>query len=374
MTDPTQSIKQVPTLLVVDDTEDNLDLLEFALKKKPIKMIRATSGKECLEVAEKENPDIILLDIQMPEMDGFETLRCLRNNSATAKIPVIFLTATKKDPQSIAEGILAGAEEYLTKPIDMDELLARVKSIYRVAATEQELQRVRSQFMAMLVHDLRTPLTVILSGIDYVMSVAEDGTALDKDSKNILSRMMKSTAGMIGLVNELLDLSKYEAGNIKLEKKPTALVEFLNHSLQIISLQFKRKHIDLLTEYESDLPLVSIDEKKIDQVISNLLSNALKFTHNGGTVTVKMWRDRQRPDVNISVTDTGVGMKKEEIPLLFEHYRQISSAEKSKEKGTGLGLAICKLIITAHGGTIRAESEEGRGSTFTFTLPIGMQS
>src|SRR3990172_1156789 len=119
-------VKTNPTILFVDDTPDNLELLEFALKKKPLVMLQARSGKECLEIAEREQPDVIVLDIQMPEMDGFETFKKLRANHVTEKIPIIFLTAIKRDPQSISEGILLGAEEYLTKPIDVDELLARV--------------------------------------------------------------------------------------------------------------------------------------------------------------------------------------------------------------------------------------------------------
>lgn len=370
MSESEANIKQIPTLLVVDDTEDNLDLLEFALKKKPIHMLRASSGMECLEIALREQPDIILLDIQMPEMDGFQTMERLRADPRTAKIPVIFLTAARKDPQSIAQGILAGAEEYLTKPIDVDELIARVRSIYKVTATERELQKLRSQFMAMLVHDLRTPLTVMLGGVDYVLGVAEEHQPLDQDAKDILVRMMNSTAAMIGLVNELLDLSKYEAGQIKLEKKPVSVQEFITRSLHLVKLQFKRKHIELHTSFVSDLPFIEIDAKKFEQVLSNLLGNALKFTPSGGKVTVSARCDAAGKHVLIDVIDTGVGMKSEELMYLFEHYRQASSSEKTKEKGTGLGLAICKLIVTAHGGTISVVSEEGKGSTFTIAMPI----
>ena len=368
MTSSDVNIKQIPTLLVVDDTEDNLDLLEFALKKKPIEMLRANSGSECLKIAEEKQPDIILLDIQMPEMDGFETLKRLRQNPRTASIPVIFLTAARKDPQSIEKGILAGAEEYLTKPIDVEELLVRIRSIYKVVATERELQRLRSQFMAMLVHDLRTPLTVILSGIDYVLGVSEDAQPLDQDSKDIMSRMMGSTTSMINLVNELLDLSKYEAGQIELETRPIRICDLLEQSLHLFRLQYKRRNVDLEVNCDPNLPPVVVDEKKFDQVISNLLGNALKFTHQGGKVVVSA--AVEGTIMKISFRDNGVGMKKEELPYLFEHYRQASSSQKSSEKGTGLGLAICKLIVSAHKGKIDVESAEGKGSTFTISIPL----
>ncbi len=366
-----ESIKQVPTLLVVDDTEDNLDLLEFALKKKPVKMIRATSGKECLEKAESDRPDIILLDIQMPEMDGFETLKLLRTNLKTSGIPVIFLTANRKDPQSIAQGILAGAEEFLTKPIDIDELLARVQSIYKMAAMQRELEQTKTRFTAMLVHDLRNPLTVILSGIDYLMNVMEDKNELDGDRREIMAKMMNSTAGMINLVNEILDLSKYQAGQIKLEKKKAHVETIINESLHLIQLQFKRKHLHLETHFAPNLLPIDADAKKIEQVISNLLGNAHKFTHAGGTVKI-FARNGENNTVTITISDTGVGMKKDDLPYIFEHFRQGSSASKTKEKGTGLGLAICRLIVQAHGGKISVDSEEGKGTIFTVTLPAAL--
>ncbi|MEX0602631.1 MAG: response regulator [Bacteroidota bacterium] len=155
-----------PVILVVDDTEDNLDLLEFALKRKPVSMLRATSGRECLQIAREQRPDVILLDIQMPEMDGFETLKHLRDHPDTKSIPIIFLTAQRKDPESIEKGLLLGADEYLTKPIDTDELLVRTRTLVRLKRIEAELERTKADFMAMLVHDLRSPLAGIKDVIE----------------------------------------------------------------------------------------------------------------------------------------------------------------------------------------------------------------
>ncbi|NUN69141.1 MAG: hybrid sensor histidine kinase/response regulator [Bacteroidetes bacterium] len=368
-----ETVPTIPKVLFVDDTEDNLDLLEFALKKKPITMFRASSGKECLVVAEEQQPDMIVLDIQMPEMDGFETLRRLRANPATAKIPVIFLTAIKRDPQSIAEGILLGAEEYLTKPIDLEELFARVRSIYRVMAVQRELEQVKSQFMAMLVHDLRTPLTIVISSIDYILRHYAGGKPLDTDSVKLMETVLASTRGMANLVNDLLDLSKYQAGQMLLTKQTITIHEMIEESLQPFLLQFKKKNIELRTDVKPDLPRVEADSGKIVQLMTNLLSNAMKFTPDNGTVTIKVEKEHHhelKADfIKVSVSDSGVGIKPEEVPLLFEQYRQVSSSTKTKEKGTGLGLAICKLIVQAHGGTIGVSSEVNLGTTFTFTLP-----
>jgi two-component system sensor histidine kinase/response regulator len=368
-----ETVPTIPKVLFVDDTEDNLDLLEFALKKKPITMFRASSGKECLAVAEEQQPDMIVLDIQMPEMDGFETLRRLRANPATARIPVIFLTAIKRDPQSIAEGILLGAEEYLTKPIDLEELFARVRSIYRVMGVQRELEQVKSQFMAMLVHDLRTPLTIIISSIDYILRHYANGKPLDTDSVKLMETVLASTRGMANLVNDLLDLSKYQAGQMLLTKQTITIHEMIEESLQPFLLQFKKKNIELKTDVNPELPRVEADSGKIVQLMTNLLSNAMKFTPDNGVVSIKVEKEHSTEtnsdNIKVSVSDSGVGIKPEEVPLLFEQYRQVSSSTKTKEKGTGLGLAICKLIMQAHGGTITVASELNVGTTFTFTLP-----
>lgn len=209
-----------PIILVVDDTEDNLDLLEFALKRKPVRMIRATSGKECLAIAEEKKPDIILLDIQMPEMDGFETIKRLRANSATAKIPVIFLTAQRKDADSIATGLALGAEQYLTKPIDTDELLVRTKMLIELKRAQAELERTKSDFMAMLVHDLRSPLIGIKSVIELLQDSGK-GSPLNDDHFELLNSAHASSRKLLELISDFLDLSKYEAGTTSFDLEPS---------------------------------------------------------------------------------------------------------------------------------------------------------
>lgn len=372
MFDTQEQMKTDPTVLFVDDTPDNLELLGFALKKKPIIMLTATSGKECLEVAEREQPDVIVLDIQMPEMDGFETLRHLRANHKTEKIPVIFLTASKRDPQSISEGILLGAEEYLTKPIDVDELLARVRSIYRVSLMERELEKVKARFMAMLVHDLRSPLAAIRASVEDLVSHYTENTTVDKDSVVVLHTILNSTTSILNIVNDLLDLSKYQAGQIQLDKKILTIHEVVEGSLNMIGLQFKRKDIELRLEFDPDLPKIYADQAKLEQVMNNLLSNAHKFTPSEGKVTIRATMDTTQPTPRmlVSVQDTGIGIPPEELPILFDHFRQASTAKLTEEKGTGLGLAICKLIVQAHGGTIGVKSEVNKGTEVYFTLPV----
>ncbi len=368
-----------PTILVVDDTEDNLDLLEFALKRKPIKMLRATSGMACLALAKENKPDLILLDIQMPEMDGFETLKRLRANPETVKIPVIFLTAQKKDPESIAKGLALGADQYLTKPIDTEELLVRTKMLISLKRAEAELERLRSDFMAMLVHDLRSPLIGIKNVLELLQE--SDKTApLSQDYFELINSAQMSGNRLLELVSDLLDVSKYEAGNIAFDKASVPVSRFIDPILKQMEVQFRQKNVTLTTTYADGLPNVFVDAQKTEQVVMNFLSNGLKFTKSGGTIVIGAdaitekihteLEELNRRFVRVRITDNGVGISQDEIPMLFKRYKQASSARTTKQKGTGLGLVICKLIVEAQGGTVGVQSEPGKGSTFSFTLPV----
>ena len=364
-----------PTILVVDDTEDNLDLLEFALKRKPVKMLRATSGQECLTLANQYVPDVILLDIQMPEMDGFETLKRLRAVPKTANIPVIFLTAQKKDPSSIEYGLMLGADEYLTKPIDTEELLVRTRTLVRIKRIEAELERTKADFTAMLVHDLRSPIMGIRSILEFVREPALQGKALEKNHLDLILSAHDAANRMLSLINDMLDLSKFEAGKINLHPEPLNVRDLVEFTIRHMSIQFRQKEIDLRLSLEEAVPTVYADAQKLSQVITNLLSNALKFTPTRGAIMVAARTaeatvpGESAPMVEVSVSNEGPGIQAEELPQLFERYKQVSSAKTVREKGTGLGLAICKLIVEAHGGHIAAESEPGKLTTFRFSLP-----
>jgi two-component system sensor histidine kinase/response regulator len=370
--------EEYPTILVVDDTEDNLDFLEFALKRKPFKMLRASSGKECLVLAKRYRPEIILLDIQMPEMDGFQTLELLKADAATAQIPVIFLTAARKDPQSIERGLQLGANEFLTKPIDTEELLVRVRMLLRVKKLETELERTKADFTAMLVHDLRSPLSGIKSVLEYFKESFEQKNSLDNEQVLLFDSVNDSAERMLGLINDILDLSKLESGNITLDVQDVDLHLVVDMITRDFRMQFKKKEATIDVDLPKNLPAVKIDINRIGQVLMNLLSNALKFIPKGGNVKVWVSEEQQHNPVTndedrflgVSVRDNGMGIPAEELPFIFDRYKQASTAKKTKVKGTGLGLAVCKLIVEAHGGNIFAESEVGKHTTFHFRLPL----
>jgi signal transduction histidine kinase len=367
-----------PTILVVDDTQDNLDLLEFALRRKPIRMLRAASGFECLDIAREQNPDVILLDIQMPGMDGFETLKRLREDELTAKIPVILLTAQKKDPVSIEKGLQLGADLYLTKPIDTEELLVRTRMLIRIRRAEAELVRIKADFMAMLVHDMRNPILIIKSFLELLLE-DENMKFLSDDLKMIAGSALNSSSTMLNLINDILDLSKYESGNVPLQKLPQQIVNVVNDVLQQMVIQCRQKNITIKKHIAQNLPQVIIDGAKMEQALMNIVGNALKFTPEGGTITVSAGFSEDAvledgaagPMIQIAVSDSGVGIPKEELPHVFDRYKQLSTAGLIRQKGTGLGLAICKLIIDAHEGKIKITSEVGKGTTVRILIPLG---
>ncbi|MCX6120088.1 MAG: hybrid sensor histidine kinase/response regulator [Ignavibacteriales bacterium] len=363
-----------PTILVVDDTEDNLDLLEFALKRKPVHMLRASSGKECLQLAAQHHPDVILLDIQMPEMDGFETLKRLRASKKSADIPVIFLTARRKDALSIEQGLLLGAEEYLTKPIDTDELIVRTRSLVRLKKMEVELERTKADFMAMLIHDMRSPIGGISSILELLEEPLIRGEVVQEVHKELLTSAEDATKRLLHLINDMLDLSKFEAGKMNLSREYIHIGKIADKIMNQMHPQFKQKGIHTKLVLEDDLPLISADSNKISQVFANILSNALKFTLSNGTVQIVIGKMQEGTSAGecvwTAITNTGIGILPEELPTIFERYKQGIASEIVQAKGTGLGLAICKLIVDAHGGSITAESEPGKLTVFRFTLPV----
>lgn len=362
-------------ILAVDDAPDNLILLERMLKRQGFDVLKASSGKECLAASASEHPDMIILDVAMPEMNGFETLKHLRSNEITKDIPVIILTANSKDAKSIEEGFSLGADEYLTKPIDQDELIARVKSILRVVKAEREVEQLKADFQSMLVHDLRSPLSVIIG----VLQLGARGE-FDKnpdERKEFMRSALETSQKMLGLINDILDVAKLEAGKIQLNKQPNDLNVIVAGAVGRLKLLAREKGVSLKVELANDIPICECDSGKFDQVVTNLLSNAIKFTPRDGEIVIRVYGKNfgdEQPELKgnyiaLDVVDTGVGIPEEELPLVFDRYRQAKNAGGTVHKGTGLGLTIVKRISEAHGGRVFVESSLGKGTKFTVVIP-----
>jgi signal transduction histidine kinase len=236
----------------------------------------------------------------------------------------------------------------------------------RQARELQEASKSQADFTAMLAHDLRSPLSNVIA----VVEMLNEGLfgAPNEDQKKWLGRVQNNASTMLDLVNDFLDLSKLEAGHINLSNETVNLKTLIDGAVDNYQVRTREKGICLKCRIGPDLPEMIADPRRLEQVLSNLLSNALKFTDAGGSIEIGA-RSKNLGEIEISVSDTGVGIPKDEIGSLFEKYRQTTSGKTSEQKGTGLGLVICKMIIEAHGGRIRVESEEGRGTAFFLSLP-----
>lgn len=369
-------MEQRQRILAVDDAVDNLILLDRLLKRQGFDVVSASSGKECLSQSGMLHPDLIILDVAMPGMDGFETLKHLRENEMTRDIPVIILTANSKDAKSIEQGFSLGADEYLTKPIEQDELIARVRSILRIIKAEKQVEQLKADFQSMLVHDLRSPLSVITGVLE--LGAKGEFDEHPQEMKELLASALENSHKMLGLINDILDVAKFEAGKLQLNKQPNDFNTVVACVITRLKLLAQDKGVALVLEKGEDIPVCECDGDKIDQVATNLVSNAIKFTPSEGTVTVKTYVRHFKDEVPmlkgdyaaLDVEDTGIGMSAEEIPLIFDRYRQVQRVKSSHQKGTGLGLTIVKRVVEAHGGKVFVESTVGKGTKFTIVIPI----
>ncbi|HTX18966.1 MAG TPA: hybrid sensor histidine kinase/response regulator [Bacteroidota bacterium] len=366
------------SIIVIDDESANVEALSAILQGAGYTVFGAPSGEKGLEIIESEQVDLALLDILMPGLDGFETLSRIRVHKRTKDLPVIFLTGFMRDPQYMERGFNLGVNEYLLKPIETNELLVRVRSILRMTAAEKKVKQLQADFFSMLVHDLRGPLTAVRA---FAQLLIEEHSVSDEDRVQMASMIESASVQMLTIINDILDLSKLESQYVALNKQPLNLQKTVEHSVQRMKPLAAKKSLHLTTVFEPGLVSISGDESKLEQVMDNLLMNAIKFTSDGGTITVSAGMSRgsgpaagkvgvDLPSLVVCVKDTGVGIAAKDIPYMFDKYRQLVTRPTAGEKGTGLGLAICKNIVEAHGGKIWIESAPNAGSSFFFSLPV----
>jgi signal transduction histidine kinase len=358
-------------ILVVDDTEANRDLLKEVLELDGNQVLLAADGSEALRAVADQVPDLVLLDVNMPGIDGLEVCRRLRADARTASLPVILVTALAERSHRL-EGIAAGANDYLTKPIDRPDLLLRVRNalqlhrLHRELAEQygklRELEAMRDGLVHMLVHDLRNPLTGIIS---YLQLVQQRVRGLgDAELTEDLDAMGTSVSRLAGMVGDVLDVSRLEA-----RAMPLSLVEWdlRGVAAEAVAWLGPSEHATV-TQHPGDAPVVAaIDADLIRRVIANLVGNALKFSPRGGEVRVLVAGGSAGTEIRVS--DMGDGIPPEFHQRIFEKFGQVKGAGAPSARSSGLGLAFCKLAVEAHGGTIGVESLVGQGSTFVVRLP-----
>lgn len=363
-------------LLVVDDDANNRDVLSRRLTRQGHGVRTASNGRDALRLMREASFDLVLLDIMMPDMDGYEVLGKIKADRWLQHIPVIMISALS-ELQSVVRCIEAGAEDYLAKPFNPTLLKARIGSCLEKKRSRdretalfeqlqanykrlQEVEKLRDDMRNMIVHDLRTPLTAVIVGVEML----ERDDALNEMQHEFVSIAAGGGKTLLGMINDLLDVEKMEAGSSQLHYEELSAAALVTGALDQVASLAMDGHNTLVTEIASGLPLFPGDANKLSRTLVNLIGNAIKFTR-GGTVTITVSQDEQE-GLRFAIRDTGEGIPPEAFERIFEKFGQLDS----RKVGTGLGLAFCKLAVEAHGGHIQVESTPGAGSTFSFTIPL----
>ncbi len=367
------------TLLVVDDDRMQRMILSRCLSQQGHTVEAVENGAQALSRLLDQKFDAVLLDVKMPEMDGFEVLERIMNHQTLKQIPVIMVSGVE-EMGGVVACIEMGAADYLYKPFDPSLLRARIQNCLEKKRSHDqeislraqlqdkynqlsELEKLRDSLTSMIVHDLRTPLTSLLTGLQTVEMVGE----LNDDQKEIFQLSIDGGEQLLSMINDLLDVSKMEDGSMTLDRQPVEIPELVSGALRQVAPLAQEKRIALTTQLAPDLPSLALDENKLTRTIVNLLGNALKFTPVDGAVTVTA--KHENDECVLSVRDNGEGIPREAFERVFEKFGQVETRKAGRKMSTGLGLTFCKLVVEAHDGRIWVESEIGQGSTFSFALP-----
>jgi two-component system, sensor histidine kinase and response regulator len=361
-------------ILLVDDTMENIQVAGELLRGKGYQVSVARDGTQALTVCEKSNPDLILLDIMMPEMDGYECCRKLKADEAKKDIPVIFLSAMT-ETTDIVKGFEIGAVDYVTKPFNAAELLARVATHLHQRKLQvtvednyrnlKELEGIRDSLVHMIIHDMRTPLTVVDGNLDLVTMMVSKMTGYDEFA-DCLRDARQGTRDVIGMVSNLLDVSRMEDGKMPLNPRPHDLGEMLEQCGRTVAVKARQHQVEFTVEARP--ATTRCDGELIQRVLVNLAANAIKFSTP--TTSVRLQNSAAGDTLTVSVLDTGPGVPAEYQEKVFEKFGQVDAHKDRKKFSTGLGLTFCKMAVEAHGGKIGVESDGENGSTFWFTLPM----
>jgi len=357
-------------ILVVDDNPANLKVLGNILKKHDLSPAFAHSGSKALTSIDKKIPDLILLDIMMPDMDGFEVCKRLKQDETTKDIPIIFLTA-KVETDDVVTGLELGAVDYVTKPFNSRELMSRVNTHLALKTAKEELQHAiatKDKFFSIIAHDLTNIFNASISSSELLIN---NDIPLDEDEKiEFLELIHKNLQGGYILLQNLLEWSRAQTGRLQISPTDLDLKFMVDRNVNLLDNNAKAKNIQVISDIKTRWAVA--DQHTIDTVIRNLLSNAIKFTPENGQIEISAQETEN--DIELSIQDNGVGIKSEDIDKLFRIDVSYTTPGTAKEKGTGLGLILCKEFVEKNGGKIGIETEEGKGSRFYFSLPSQIES
>jgi CheY-like chemotaxis protein/two-component sensor histidine kinase len=378
-------------VLIVDDRPENLLTLEGILDNDNLNTIKATSGNEALAIMLEQNIALVLMDVQMPGMDGFEVAEIMRSSDRTKYIPIIFITAISKQRQHIFKGYESGAVDYLYKPLDLEILQSKIKAfidffqhknaleettrkLSRTVAELNEAKRIaeeattaKSAFLATMSHEIRTPLNGIIGMAELGLMDEEIGPL----QRERLLDIKTSGESLLEIINEILDISKIEADKLELEEIEFSIREVIEKVVNLLSVKIFQEKLEFVCEIDPDMPDILIgDPLRIRQILINLLSNAIKFTEEGTVaIHVKMLEHiEEQISLEFAVEDTGIGIPEDKQAYLFDSYTQAETSTTRKHGGTGLGLNISQRLVNLMGGKISVTSTYGQGRKFFFRL------
>jgi signal transduction histidine kinase len=368
-----QTARKNATILLIDDVPDNLKLLGEMLLNEGYNIRLVSTGEQALKVAANDIPDLILLDIMMPNMDGYEVFMQLKKNADLKDIPVIFISALN-DTENIVKALQAGGMDYITKPFQAEEVLARVRTHLQLRRQSIELQEqskqllelnaAKDKFFSIIAHDLRSPFNSIIGFSEIMLENAQVRIydVMEEYSKIILTSAKRA----MDLLTNLMEWSRSQTGRMEFNPGAMELVSLITEIELLFHGIADQKSIRINLEIPPSATIYA-DRDMISTVLRNLISNAIKFTNFGGKINISI--EDQPEELTVSIRDTGVGMKKEKLEKLFRIDSESSTLGTNREKGTGLGLILCKEFIEKHEGKIWVESEVGKGSVFRFTIP-----
>ena len=360
------------SILIVDDTVENLQLLASMLDAHGYEVRPVTSGRRALQAAKSYPPELVLLDVNMPEMDGYEVCRQFKAAPELSDVPVIFLTAMSETHDKM-KAFEAGGADYITKPFQVDEVLARVRVHVGLRQSQAELkqsyerlqvlERMRDDLVKMVVHDMRSPLMALIGLLQLVRDQLAGSS--DTQLKADVADAVHAAARINGMANDVLDVSRLEEGKLPLDRRPHDLVAICREAVGRLQGLDAERNIEVK---QSAALEVVCDRDIIGRVLDNLVSNAIKHTPASGRIYITL--QREQTSARISVHDEGPGVPAEARSKIFEKFGALQARHERSFHSAGLGLAFCKLAVDAHAGMLGVEAGQPSGSIFWFTLPI----
>ncbi len=359
-------------VLIVDDEPSALYTLEMLLSPEPYEIAFASSGRDALLQLQGFNPDVILMDVMMPDLTGFEVCRQLKADPAKRHIPIVLVTALNRK-EDLVRGLDSGADEFVSKPVNGPELRARVRSMLRIKRLYDEMQetlRLREDLADMIVHDMRSPLYTVMLYADLL----EKRNGRDSQHRQLIGKIRAQAHRLNAMLTDMLLLAKRKAGKLVLERTSVDVNVLILEAVQDQMMVAKSEGIDIEIDIPDEGQRCMLDAKLLHRTVDNLLSNAIKYSPVDSRIRLRLeytlgslFDENESGGVRITVSDEGMGIPEELRESIFERFETLP-ADNDEVSQTGLGLAFCRMVAEAHGGHIRAQPNEPQGSVFIIEI------